>query len=68
MKLKEIVIETLILYKNKKVCMALEETEEQLKKAQEENLTDELKELQQKIIVLNDYKMLLSKDLDITIL
>ncbi len=68
MKLKKIVIETLILYKNKKVCMAIEEAEEQLKKAQEENLTDEVKELQQKIIVLNDYKMLLSKDLEITIL
>jgi len=63
MKLKEIVPETLIAYKNKRIILALGETKELLKKAQEDNKIEEIEELQQKFILLNSLKKELSRDL-----
>ena len=63
MKLKEIVPETVLAFKNKKVMQLIRETQEQIKTAQENNETEDILLLQQRYIVLNELKKNLSKNL-----
>ncbi len=68
MKLKEIVPEAINAFKNKKVLDMIKETQKKLKIAQENKDTDSVSLLQQKIILLNDLKKKLSKDLGFRII
>ena len=63
MKLKEIVPETVLAFKNKKVMQLIRETHEQLKLAQENNVNEDILLLQQRYIILNELKKNLSKNL-----
>ena len=68
MKLKEIVPEAINAFKNKKVLDMIKETQKKLKIAQENKDADSVSLLQQKIILLNDLKKTLSKDLGFRII
>lgn len=63
MKLKEIIPEILIAFKNKKIMITIRKIQEELKKAQEQNNIEEIENLQTRYIMLNDLKKKLSKDL-----
>jgi len=63
MKLKELVPETLISYKYGKIRKALQEVQEQLKKAYETKNEEKVAELQKRFIQLTQYKMLFAKNL-----
>lgn len=63
MKLKEILPETLISFKNKRIIMAIKNVQNQLRTAQENNHMEEIEELQERFMVLNKLKKQLSKDL-----
>lgn len=63
MKLKEIIPEILIAFKNKKIIITIRKIQEELKKAQEQNNIEEIENLQTRYILLNDLKKKLSKDL-----
>jgi len=63
MRLKEIVPEAILAFKNEKVLKLLKETESDLRHAQEQNNEDRIQSLQVKFIVLNNLKMNLSKGL-----
>jgi len=63
MKLKEILPETLISFKNKRIIIAIKDVQNQLRIAQETNRIEEIEELQERFMVLNKLKKQLSKDL-----
>lgn len=63
MKLKDIIPETLIAFKNKKIMLAIRETQDLLKSAQEKKNQDNIESLQEKFIMLNRLKKKLAKDL-----
>jgi DNA primase len=63
MRLKEIIPEALMAFKNEKVIKLLKETEEDLRYAQEQKNDDRMQALQIKFIVLNNLKISLSKGL-----
>jgi DNA primase len=63
MRLKEIVPEALLAFKNEKVLKLLKETEEDLRHAQDQKNDERMQSLQVKYIVLNNLKMNLSKGL-----
>ncbi len=63
MKLKNVVEEAVLAYKNQRVYMKLNEVRDKLKKAQEENRLDDIPALQHKFIELNELKKNLSKNL-----
>jgi hypothetical protein len=63
MRLKEIVPEALMAFKNEKVMKLIRETEDDLRNAQQQNNEDRMQSLQIKFIVLNNLKMNLSKGL-----
>jgi DNA primase len=63
MKLKEIVPETVLAFKNKKVMQLIRETQEQLKQAQESDAAEDILLLQQRYIILNELKKNLSRNL-----
>jgi DNA primase len=63
MRLKEIVPEALMAFKNEKVMKLIRETEDDLRNAQLQNNEDRMQSLQVKFIVLNNLKINLSKGL-----
>ncbi len=63
MKLAELVPESIIAFKNKKIMIELDRASRELKKAQEEGSLEKMLELQQKFMVLNDIKKTFAKDL-----
>ncbi|MBN2814130.1 MAG: DNA primase [Bacteroidales bacterium] len=63
MRLKEIVPEALLAFKNEKVLRLIRETEEDLRHAQEQQNDERMQTLQVKYIVLNNLKMQLAKGL-----
>lgn len=63
MKLKEIIPETLIAFKNKKIMLAIRETQDLLRSAQEKKNQDDIEILQERFIILNSMKKKLAKDL-----
>jgi len=63
MKLKEIIPETLIAFKNKKIMLAIRETQDLLRSAQEKKNQDDIEILQERFIILNRLKKKLAKDL-----
>jgi DNA primase len=63
MKLRVIVPELVMAFKNKKVIDLIRETQEEIRKAQKESDNESLTLLQQKFIVLNDLKKKFSKKL-----
>jgi hypothetical protein len=63
MRLKEIVPEALLAFKNEKVLKLMKETEDDLKNAQDQKNEERMQSLQIKYIVLNNLKKNLSKDL-----
>ena len=63
MRLKEIVPEALLAFKNEKVLRLIKETEEDLRNAQELKNEERMQSLQVKFIVLNNLKISLSKGL-----
>jgi DNA primase len=63
MKLKEIVPELVMAFKNRKVIDLIRETQDEIIKAQKDNDTESLTLLQQKFIVLNDLKKKFSQKL-----
>ncbi len=63
MRLKEIVPEALLAFKNEKVLQLIRDTEEDLKNAQLQSNDERIQSLQQKFIILNNLKLSLSKGL-----
>ncbi len=63
MRLKEIVPEALLAFKNEKVIRLIKETEEALRFAQQQNNEERIQTLQVKFVVLNNLKMNLAKGL-----
>jgi DNA primase len=63
MRLKEIVPEALLAFKNEKVLRLIKETEDDLRNAQEQKNEERMQSLQVKFIVLNNLKINLSKGL-----
>jgi DNA primase len=63
MRLKEIVPEAILAFKNEKVMRLLKETEADLRHAQEQKSEERIQALQVKFIVLNNLKINLSKGL-----
>jgi len=63
MKLKEIIPETLNAFKNKKIMLAIRETQDLIRNAQEKKNQDDIEILQERFIVLNSLKKKLAKDL-----
>jgi DNA primase len=63
MRLKEIVPEAILAFKNEKVMKLLKETEADLRNAQEQKSEERIQALQVKYIVLNNLKINLSKGL-----
>jgi DNA primase len=63
MRLKEIVPEALLAFKNEKVLQLIREAENELKNAQVQNNEERIQMLQIKFIVLNNLKLSLSKGL-----
>ncbi len=63
MKLNEVVPEALMALKIDRVIRMLKETEESMKKAQENNDIENIEELQNKYVILNNLKRELSKSL-----
>jgi len=63
MKLKKLIPETLIAFKNKKIQITINKIQEELKIAQEQQKIEEIENLQIRNILLNDLKKQLSKDL-----
>ena len=63
MRLRELVPEALLAFKNEKVLIMLKETEDELRHAQQQNDEERMKLLQVKFIVLNNIKMDLSRGL-----
>ena len=63
MKLKEILPETLIAFKNKRIVMAIKDVQNRIKTAQETKHFEEIEELQERFMILSNLKKQLSKDL-----
>ena len=63
MKLREILPETLIAFKNKRIILAIKEIQNRIKTAQETNRQEEIEGLQEQFMMLNNLKKQLSKDL-----
>jgi DNA primase len=63
MRLKEVIPEAMLAFKNEKVLKLLKETEQDLRYAQEQNSEERMQSLQVKFIVLNNLKMSISKGL-----
>lgn len=63
MRLKEVIPEAMLAFKNEKVLKLIRETEEDLKFAQEQKNDERIQNLQIKFVVLNNLKMSLSKGL-----
>ena len=63
MKLKEIVPETVIAFKNKKILELLTQLEKDIKKAQENKDVEQITDLQQRVMALNSIKKTLAKSL-----
>lgn len=63
MRLKEIVPEALLAFKNEKVLHLIRETENELKNAQSQNNEERIQSLQHKFIILNNLKLSLSRGL-----
>jgi DNA primase len=63
MRLKEIIPEALLSFKNEKVLKLIKETENDLRNAQEQKNEERMQTLQVKFVVLNNLKMSLSKGL-----
>jgi len=63
MKLKEILPETLIAFKNKRIVMAIKDVQNSIKTAQETKQFEEIEELQERFMILSYLKKQLSKDL-----
>lgn len=63
MRLKEIVPEAMLAFKNEKVLKLMRETEDDLRFAQEQKNEERIQNLQIKFVVLNNLKMNLSKGL-----
>ncbi len=62
MRLKEVVPETLLAFKNKKIMQALNKTRQELKRAQEDHDEERLSGIMQKLMVLNNAKNMLAKE------
>ena len=63
MKLKKVIPEILIAFKNKKIKITINKIQEELKIAQEQQKIEEIENLQTRYILLNNLKKELSKDL-----
>ncbi len=63
MKLKEIIPEILIAFKNKKIMITMKKIQEELMIAQEQQNVEEIENLQTRYILLNNLKKELSKNL-----
>jgi DNA primase len=63
LRLKEIVPEALLSFKNEKVLKLIKETEDDLRYAQEQHNDERIQSLQVKFIVLNNLKIVISKGL-----
>lgn len=63
MRLREIVPEAILAFKNEKVMRLIRETEADLRHAQEQQIEERIQTLQVKFMVLNNLKMNLSKGL-----
>ena len=63
MKLKEVIPEILIAFKNKKIMITIKKIHEALKIAQEQQNVEEIENLQTRYILLNNLKKELSKNL-----
>ena len=63
MKLKEVIPEILIAFKNKKIMITIKKIQEELKIAQEQQNVEEIENLQTRYILLNNLKKELSKNL-----
>lgn len=63
MRLREIVPEALLAFKNEKVLQLIKETEEDLRNSQQHHNEERIQALQHKIIILNNLKLSLSKGL-----
>ena len=63
MKLKEMIPEILIAFKNKKILITIKKIEEELRIAQEQQMVEVIENLQARYILLNNLKKQLSKDL-----
>ena len=63
MKLKKIIPEILIAFKNKKIMVTIKKIQEELKIAQEQQKVEVIENLQTRYILLNNLKKELSKDL-----
>jgi hypothetical protein len=63
MRLKEIVPEALMAFKNEKVMKMIHETEEELNHAQSQHNDERIQSLMVKFMVLNNLKINLSRDL-----
>ncbi len=63
MKLRTVVKNTVLSYKNQRVFMKLNDVREKLKNAQEEGRVDDIPALQRKFIELNELKIQLSRNL-----
>jgi DNA primase len=63
MKLKEIIPETVIAYKSKKILELLAEVENEIKTAQDSKNIDQIMQLQQKAMALNSIKKSLARNL-----
>ena len=63
MKLKEVIPEILIAFKNKKIMITIKKIQEALKIAQEQQNVEEIENLQTRYILLNNLKKELSKNL-----
>lgn len=63
MKLKEILPETLIAFKNKRIIIAIKDVQNRIKTAQDTNHLEEIEGLQERFMILSSLKKQLSKDL-----
>jgi len=63
MVLKQVVTDTLNAYKLEHIKRLLAETDEGIRKAQEQNLTEQIETLMHRMIALNDFKIQISKQL-----
>ena len=63
MKLRDIVPEFVMAFKNRKVLALLKETQDEIAAAQKNNEEEKIQLLQQKFIILNELKINFSKNL-----
>jgi len=62
MRLKEVIPETILAFKNKKIMQALNKTRQELKQAQDDQDEERLSGIMQKLMVLNNTKNMLARE------